>query len=146
MSTRKILLAEDDDRDSELTITALREHKLTNEIDRVADGEELLEYLRCEGQYTDREDQLPVVLLLDLKMPKIGGIEILRILKNDEKLKQIPIVVLTSSQEDTDLKECYELNVNAYVVKPVDFHHLIEAVKEIGCFWGMYNRPPYIDD
>lgn len=137
-----ILLAEDDDFDSELTIEALKEHRLTNKIVRVCDGEELIHYLKCEGKYADRKQKLPVVLLLDLKMPKLDGIEALKIIKSDEQLKFLPVVVLTSSHEDKDLIACYNLNVNAYVVKPIDFHQLVDAVKEIGCFWSIYNQTP----
>lgn len=138
-----ILLAEDDDFDYELTMEALKEYLLSNSLQRVSNGEELMQYLRCEGQYKDREDVLPVVLLLDLKMPKLSGIDALRMIKSDKRLRQIPVVVLTSSHEDKDLNACYDLNVNAYVVKPVDFHQLVDAVKEIGCFWSIYNRRPY---
>lgn len=141
-----ILLAEDDDFDSELTIEALKEYSLENKIIRVCDGEELLDFLRCEGQYSKRKSQLPTLLLLDLKMPKIDGIEALKLIKSDERLKLMPVVILTSSHEDKDLQACYELNVNAYVVKPVDFHQLVDAVKEIGCFWSMYNKIPYAED
>lgn len=144
MTMAKILLAEDDDCDAELTITALKDNHLKNDIDRVSDGEELLDYLRCQGKYKDQNLPLPVVILLDLKMPKLNGIEALKIIKSDKRLKYIPVVVLTSSEEDIDLKICYDLNVNAYVVKPVDFHQLIDAVKQIGCFWGLYNKAPYM--
>ncbi|MDF1757285.1 MAG: response regulator [Legionellaceae bacterium] len=138
-----ILLAEDDDYDSELTMEALKEYSVCNGVTRVCNGEELLDFLKCEGAYTERDGSLPVVILLDLKMPKIGGLEVLKIIKNDEKFRDIPVVVLTSSHEDSDLQECYKYKVNAYVVKPVDFHQLIEAVKGIGCFWSIYNELPY---
>ncbi|MDF1678706.1 MAG: response regulator [Legionellaceae bacterium] len=138
-----ILLAEDDDFDSELTMEALKEYSVENKVERVCDGEELLEFLRCEGKHAKRKDVLPAVLLLDLKMPKLDGIEALRIIKSDDRFKLVPVVVLTSSHEDKDLQTCYALNVNAYVVKPVDFHQLVDAVKEIGCFWSVYNKMPY---
>lgn len=138
-----ILLAEDDDFDYELTKEALKEYALSNSLKRVSDGEELIDYLKYQGAYENRERDLPVVILLDLKMPKVDGIEALKIIKSDEQLKHIPIVVLTSSHEDKDLQACYDLHVNAYVVKPVDFHQLVDAVKEIGCFWSIYNTIPY---
>ena len=141
-----ILLAEDDDFDSELTMEALKEYSLDNIIERVCDGEELIQFLKCEGKYSKRKNVLPSVLLLDLKMPKLDGIEALKMIKSDSRLKLLPVVVLTSSHEDKDLQACYDLNVNAYVVKPVDFHQLVDAVKEIGCFWSIYNKIPYAED
>lgn len=138
---KKILLAEDDDADAELTIDALKQNNLKNDIVRVANGEEVLDYLFKRGQFKDNKDNIPTVVLLDLKMPKINGIEVLRQIRENPKLKYTPVVVLTSSHEDRDLKSCHELGVNAYIVKPVDFHEFVNAVKTTGNFWGLLNNP-----
>ncbi len=141
-SLRSILLAEDSPQDAELTIAALAEHHLANDVHVVRDGVEALEYLRRTGPYADRPLGDPAVVLLDLKMPKVDGLQVLREVKGDDRLKMIPIVVLTSSREEKDLIESYRLGVNAYVVKPVDFQQFVEAVKELGVFWAVVNEPP----
>ncbi len=139
---KTILLAEDDPNDVELTLTALEEYNLANKVAVVHDGEEALDYLYRRGKFKGRVNGNPIFMLLDLKMPKLNGIEVLRQMKADEKLKMIPIIVLSSSREAPDLAECYQLGVNAYVVKPVDFHDFIKAVKELGVFWAAINEPP----
>jgi len=139
---KRILLAEDNPQDVELTLTALDEHNLANEVVVVNDGAEALDYLYRRGKYAMRADNDPAVVLLDLKMPKVDGLEVLRTIKNDNKLKTIPLVILTSSREEKDLVESYKLGVNAYVVKPVNFQQFIEAVKELGAFWAVINEPP----
>jgi CheY-like chemotaxis protein len=138
----RILLVEDDPRDVELTLTALEDHKLANEVVVARDGQQALDYLRCQGEYSTRTRENPAVLLLDLKLPKVDGLEVLKEIRSDERLKLIPVVVLTSSQEDKDMVRSYTLGVNAYVVKPVDFHDFINAVKELGVFWAIINEPP----
>ncbi len=139
---KRILLAEDNPKDVELTLTALDEHNLANEVVVVNDGAEALDYLYRRGKFSMRADNDPAVVLLDLKMPKVDGLEVLRTIKNDNKLKTIPLVILTSSREEKDLVESYKLGVNAYVVKPVNFQQFIEAVKELGAFWAVINEPP----
>jgi len=139
---RKILLAEDNPKDVELTIEALSEHNLANNIVVVKDGVEAMEYLRYEGNYKQRKHENPAVLLLDIKMPRMDGIEVLKAVRSDNKLKTIPVVILTSSREESDLIKSYELGVNAYVVKPVNFKAFICAVKEIGIFWALINELP----
>ena len=139
---KRILLAEDNPKDVELTLTALDEHNLANEVVVVNDGAEALDYLYCRGKFKMRTGNHPAVVLLDIKMPKVDGLEVLRTIKNDDKLKVIPVVILTSSREEKDLIESYKLGVNAYVVKPVDFQQFIEAVKELGSFWALINEPP----
>src|SRR5450759_1109785 len=131
---RTILFAEDNPRDVELTLEALGDHNLANNVIAVRDGVETMDYLRCEGKYKQRKPGDPAVLLLDIKMPRMDGIEVLRAIRNDNKLKMLPVVMLTSSREEQDLIKSYELGVNAYVVKPVDFKEFIEAVKQIGVF------------
>jgi CheY-like chemotaxis protein len=139
---KRILLAEDDPRDIELTLAALSENKLVNDVVVVRDGEEALDYLYRRGRFASRPEGQPVVVLLDLKMPKVDGIEVIRQLKSDEKMRTLPLVVLTSSRESRDLEECYRLGVNAFVVKPVHFGAFVEAVKEVGAFWAIVNEPP----
>jgi DNA-binding response OmpR family regulator len=138
----RILLVEDDPKDSELTMTALDEYHLGNEVILARDGEEALDYLYCRGQFQTRTSENPAVLLLDLKLPKVDGLEVLQQIKSDEKLKLIPVVVLTSSREERDMVASYKLGVNAYVVKPVDFHEFVNAIKELGVFWAIINEPP----
>lgn len=138
----RILLVEDDERDVELALTALEEHRLANEVVVARDGKEALDYLYRRGQFAMRAEGNPVVVLLDLKMPKVDGLEVLRQVRLDQQLKVMPIVVLTSSREEQDLIESYKLGVNAYVVKPVDFHEFVDAVKELGVFWAVINEPP----
>jgi CheY-like chemotaxis protein len=137
-----ILYAEDDERDIELTMEALREHNLANSVKVVRDGEEALDCLYRRGAYKDRDGEDPVLILLDIKMPKVDGLQVLRQIKSDRRLKTIPVVVLTSSREEKDLLESYQLGVNAYVVKPVDFENFVKAVKEIGLFWMLLNEQP----
>lgn len=139
---KRILLAEDNPKDVELTLTALEEHHLANEVIVVNDGAEALDYLYRRGKFALRADTNPAVVLLDLKMPKVDGLEVLRTMKSDIALKTIPVVILTSSREEKDLVESYKLGVNAYVVKPVDFQQFIDAVKQLGVFWAVINEPP----
>ena len=138
----RILMVEDDPRDVELTLTALEEHNLANEVVVTRDGTDALDYLYCRGQYANRPNDNPAVILLDLKLPKINGVEVLQQIRSDERLKMIPVVVLTSSHEERDMLASYRLGVNAYVVKPVDFHEFVNAVKELGMFWAIINQPP----
>jgi CheY-like chemotaxis protein len=138
----RILMVEDDPKDVELTLTALEEYNLTNEVVVARDGEEALDYLYCRGSFKMRTNDNPAVLLLDLKLPKIDGLEVLQAIKGDESLKMIPVVVLTSSREEKDMVQSYKLGVNAYVVKPVDFHEFVNAIKELGVFWAIINEPP----
>ncbi|MGD9200462.1 MAG: response regulator, partial [Chitinispirillia bacterium] len=128
--------------DIELTLTTLEEYNLVNETIVAHDGVEALDYLYCRGIFADRKPGNPVVILLDLKMPRLNGIDVLEKLKADEGMKQIPIVILTSSREDRDLQKCYKLGANSYVVKPVRFEEFIEAVKQISVFWALINEPP----
>jgi CheY-like chemotaxis protein len=139
---KHILLAEDDPHDVELTLAALGEHNLANSVFVVNDGAEALDYLYCRERFKGRATGPPVVVLLDLKMPKISGLEVLKLIKADEQLKTIPVVMLTSSREEPDLIESYKYGVNAYVVKPVDFSEFIVAVKRLGIFWAAINEPP----
>jgi CheY-like chemotaxis protein len=139
---RTILLAEDNPKDVELTMEALAEHNLANNVVAVKDGVEAMEFLKCEGRYANRRPENPAVVLLDIKMPRMDGIEVLEAVRRDERLKTIPIVMLTSSREEPDLKKCYALGANAYVVKPVDFQEFMEAVRQVGVFWAMLNELP----
>lgn len=139
---KTILLAEDNPQDVELTIEALTEHKIANNVVAVRDGVEAMEYLNYEGQFKNRKKGNPAVLLLDIKMPRMDGIEVLQEIRKNEKLKTLPVVMLTSSREEPDLIKCYELGVNAYVVKPVVFKDFLEAVKHIGIFWAILNEQP----
>ena len=138
----RILLVEDDPRDVELTLTALGEYNLANEVVVTRDGEKALDFLYCRGEFSTRSKDNPAVMLLDLKLPKVDGLEVLQQIKSDERLKLIPVVVLTSSQEEKDMIRSYQLGVNAYVVKPVDFHEFVNAIKELGVFWAVINEPP----
>jgi CheY-like chemotaxis protein len=138
----RILMVEDDPKDVELTMTALEGYNLANEVIVTRDGEEALDYLYRRGKYTTRSSDHPAVILLDLKLPKIDGLEVLRQVKSDDNLKMIPVVVLTSSHEEKDLVSSYKLGVNAYVVKPVDFHEFVNAIKELGVFWAIINAAP----
>jgi DNA-binding response OmpR family regulator len=138
----RILLVEDDPKDVELTMTALDEYNLANEVVVARDGEEALDYLYYRGNFMRRAGENPAVLLLDLKLPKVDGLEVLKQIKSDDKLKMIPVVVLTSSHEEKDMIASYSLGVNAYVVKPVDFHEFVNAIKELGVFWAVINEPP----
>jgi CheY-like chemotaxis protein len=145
LKLKTILLAEDNPQDVELTLEALAEHNLANNVIAVKDGVEALEYLRSEGQYKNRKKGNPAVLLLDIKMPRMDGIEVLEAIRSDKSLKSLPVVMLTSSREEPDLKKCYALGANAYVVKPVNFKDFVEAVKTIGIFWAILNEQPKID-
>jgi len=138
----RILIVEDDPRDVELTLTALEEYNLANAVVVTRDGQEALDYLYRRGQFHARSDGNPAVMLLDLKLPKVDGLEVLKQVRSDEHLKMIPVVVLTSSHEEKDMMRSYQLGVNAYVVKPVDFHEFVNAVKELGVFWAVINQPP----
>ncbi|HKP02688.1 MAG TPA: response regulator [Chthoniobacterales bacterium] len=139
---KRILLVEDDPKDVELTLTGLAEYNLANEVVVAHDGEEALDYLHRRGAYENRSNGNPAVVLLDLKLPKINGFEVLEKIRADESLRLLPVVVLTSSHEERDLVASYKLGVNAYVVKPVDFHQFVNAVKELGVFWAVINEPP----
>ena len=139
---KKILLAEDSPQDVEMTLAALEDHHLVNEVVVVNDGEAALDYLYRRGKYATRTDGHPAVVLLDLKMPKVDGLEVLRALKQDDKMRSIPIVMLTSSREEQDLVKSYQLGVNAYVVKPVGFQAFVQAVKGVGVFWALLNETP----
>lgn len=138
----RILVVDDNPYDVELTMAALSECNLANAVDVVGDGAEALEYLFCRGVYADRQSGLPVVILLDLKLPLVDGLEVLRAIKSDEKLRVVPTVILTSSREEKDLAEGYNLGVNAYIVKPVEFGAFIKAVSELGSFWAIMNEVP----
>jgi CheY-like chemotaxis protein len=138
----KILLVEDDPHDVELTLTALTENHLTNEIVVARDGAEALDYLYRRGAYGSREAGNPAVILLDLKLPKVDGLEVLKRVKSDPDLKTVPVVMLTSSGEERDLAESYDSGSNAYVVKPLGFMDFVEAVGELGLFWAAINQPP----
>ncbi len=138
----RILYAEDDNKDVELTLAALEQHHLANEVVVVRDGEEALDYLYRRGEFASRSGDDPVVVLLDLKMPKVDGLEVLREMKSDERLRTIPVVVLTSSREERDVVESYRLGVNAYVAKPVGFQEFTDAVTALGLFWAIINEPP----
>lgn len=142
MKPRRILLVDDSAEDTELTLDALQKYNLANEVIALRDGAEALDYLFGRGGFVDRPQGLPTVILLDLKMPKVDGLEVLRQIKSDASLKNIPVVVMTSSREEQDLIRSYDLGVNAYVVKPLNFHEFVEAVRAVGVFWAMLNEPP----
>jgi two-component system response regulator len=138
-----ILLVEDNPQDAELTIRALKKHNLANRLITVEDGAEALDFLLCRGKYATRDvGHPPKVVLLDLKLPKVSGLEVLRALKQDEKTRAIPVVIVTSSREDPDIKTAYALGANSYVVKPVDFDAFAEAVSSLGLYWLLVNQPP----
>ena len=139
---RPILLVEDNPNDVELTLTALRRGRLANEVIVLRDGAEALDYLHCEGEHCARAKGNPAVVLLDLKLPKVNGLQVLERIKGDEALKQVPVVMFTSSQEEPDLKQSYSLGVNAYVVKPLGFQEFLKAIQEIGGFWAVLNESP----
>lgn len=142
MELKRILLVEDSLNDIELILTSLAENNLGNEVVVVRDGEEALDYLYRRGVFRLRREGNPVVVMLDLKLPKVDGFEVLTKLKSDTNLRMIPVVVLTSSREERDLTRCYELGTNAYVVKPIDFHEFVDAIKNLGLFWAIINEPP----
>ena len=139
---KRVLLVEDNEQDVELTLAALAEHRLANEVVVTRDGVEAMEYLARQGPFALRAPGLPAVVLLDLKMPRMDGLEVLRRVKGNAELKAVPVVMLTSSREERDLVESYALGVNAYVVKPVDFSQFVDAVKKVGMFWAVINQPP----
>lgn len=139
---KSILLAEDNPHDVEMTLASLEEHNLANEVVVVNDGAEALDHLHCRGKFQMRMRGNPALVLLDLKMPKVDGLEVLRQIRSDEGLKTIPVVILTSSREEQDLVNSYKLGVNAYVVKPVNFQDFVKSVKELGVFWALINEPP----
>ena len=138
----RILVVEDDPRDVELTLTALGEYMLANEVVVARDGKEALDYLYRQEQFASRPEESPAIILLDLKLPKVNGLEVLQQIRSDQRLKMIPVVVLTSSHEEKDMLASYQLGVNAYVVKPVNFNEFLNAVKELGMFWAVINQPP----
>jgi CheY-like chemotaxis protein len=139
---KRILLVEDNSKDVELTLIALEESNLANEVFVLRNGVEALDYLLRQGQFANRPDGLPAVVLLDLKMPKVDGLEVLRQMKGHPELKHVPVVMMTSSREEQDLVRSYQLGVNAYVVKPVDFQQFVDSVKQLGLFWAVINEPP----
>ena len=141
-AAKPILLAEDNPRDAELALAAMEEEHISDKVVLCHDGAEVLDYLYCRGQFKSRLKGNPAVVFLDLKMPKVNGLEVLRTIKSDISLRPIPVVMLTSSREEKDLAESYALGANAYVVKPVDFDEYVETVKDIGAFWGRRNEPP----
>jgi DNA-binding response OmpR family regulator len=142
IEVRPILLVEDDRKDVELTLAAFSENNICNDVVVVRDGVEALDYLYRRGNYRGRIACHPLVILLDLKLPKLNGIQVLQNLKEDPQLKSVPVVMLTSSREESDVIRSYDLGVNAYVVKPVDFNEFSNAIKEIGLFWTVVNHPP----
>jgi CheY-like chemotaxis protein len=139
---KRILLAEDNVHDVELTLSALEEHNLANEVVVVRDGAEALDYLYQRGKYAGHANGLPVVVLLDLKMPKVDGLQVLKQMRADPMLHHVPVVMITSSREEQDLLNSYQLGVNAYVVKPVDFQQFVASIKQVGFFWAIINEPP----
>jgi len=142
ITLRRILLVEDNPNDAELTLEALSEHNLANDVVWVHDGEEALDYLYRRGKHVERGEEKLAVILLDLKLPKVDGLEVLRAIKSDEALKTIPVVILTSSREERDMIDSYRLGVNAYVVKPVQFSDFMSAVEQLGVFWALINESP----
>jgi CheY-like chemotaxis protein len=139
----QILLVEDNPYDAELTVSALKRSRLSNRVDLVHDGAEALDYIFATGAYADRAiNECPRVILLDLKLPKVDGIEVLRQIKSDSRTKHIPVVVLTSSKEDRDLDRCYDLGANSYIVKPVDFDQFLDVVKQLELYWVLVNQLP----
>jgi len=139
---KRILLVEDSDRDIELALEALEEYHLANDVIVAHDGAEALDFLYRRGAFATNTSGQPVLVLLDLKMPKVDGMEVLRQIKEDPQLKRIPVVMMTSSREERDLVRSYDLGVNAYVVKPVKFLDFVESVKQLGVFWALINEPP----
>ena len=139
----EILLVEDNPDDEELALHALRKANLANHIRVVRDGAEALEFVFCTGEFVERNiNQTPKVILLDLKLPKVNGLEVLRLIKGDERTRDIPVVVMTSSREERDVVETYKLGVNSYIVKPVDFEQFLAAVQQVGLYWLLLNQPP----
>ncbi len=143
-NTVEILLAEDNQNDAELTIRELRKHNMANNLVHVKDGEEALDFIFGNGQYTSRKDSIhfPKVILLDIQMPKVNGIEVLQVIKKDPRTLTIPVVILTSSKEHPDVQRCYELGANSYIVKPVNFESFAESIRHLGFYWLLLNQPP----
>jgi CheY-like chemotaxis protein len=139
---KPIVLVEDNPNDLELTLVALEKARLANEVITLRDGVEAIEYLSCTGRWHGREKGNPALVILDLKLPKRDGIEVLEYIKGEEALRMTPVVMLTSSRQEPDLQHCYELGVNAYVVKPLSFNEFVRAVQDVGTFWGLINEPP----
>lgn len=139
---KRILLVEDDPRDVELILEGLSEFNLANEVYVARDGEEALNYLYRREKFGNRTNGNPALILLDIKMPKLSGLEVLKVIKNDEQLKSIPVVMMTSSKQEPDLTESYKLGVNAYMVKPIQFHDFVNAIKLLGMSWAVLNEPP----
>ncbi len=142
---RTILLADDNANDVELTLLALSGKGLSNRVVVVSDGVEVLEYLRCEGKFADRKKEHPAVILLDIKMPRMDGIEVLENIRNTAAFKLIPVVMLSSSREEPDMKKAYTLGANGYVVKPVDIQNFVEAIIHVGLYWGITNELPFLE-
>lgn len=143
MKQVEILLVEDNESDSEMTIRALKKNNLANQLLHVCDGAEALDFVFGRGNYADHHiESGPKVILLDLKLPKVNGIEVLRKIKGDDRTKKIPVVVLTSSKEDPDIQACYALGVNSYVVKPIEFDLFYKAISDLGLYWMIVNHPP----
>lgn len=140
--TVEILLVEDSDADAEMTLRTLRKRGIANRIERVSDGVEALDYLRLQGNFESRTGGLPRLVLLDLKMPRMDGLQVLRELKTDPRLRAVPVVMMTSSREEGDLLQSYELGVNSYVVKPVDFAEFAETIAQVGMYWMIANQAP----
>ncbi len=139
----EILLVEDNPSDAELAMIAMKKNNIANKLVHVVDGEEALDFIFARGSFSDRSvENIPKVILLDLKLPKIDGLEVLKAVKSDERTKSIPVVVLTSSKQETDIIKSYALGVNSYIVKPVDFDNFVEAVREIGLYWLLLNQLP----
>ena len=138
-----ILLVEDNPEDAELTIRAFKKHKITNRLIHLEDGVEALDYIFCRGKYTQREiNNHPKVILLDMKLPKLNGLEVLRVIKSDIRTRTIPVVIVTSSSQDPDIKKAYEYEANSYVVKPVDFNSFVDAMSQLGFYWLLVNQGP----
>jgi two-component system response regulator len=138
-----VLLVEDNQQDAELTIRSLKKHKLANNVSVVEDGAEALDFVFCRGKFGQRDiNHPPKVIFLDLKLPRVGGLEVLRAIKQDARTRSVPVVVVTSSREDPDVKAAYELGANSYVVKPVDFESFTEAIGNLGLYWLLINQPP----
>jgi len=142
MELIEILLVEDNMNDAELAISALNEYKLANKVEHVKDGPEALDYMFGTGKYEGRNTPAPKVILLDLKMPKLNGLEVLKKLKSNDKTKKIPVIMLTSSKEEPDIDQAYNLGANSYIVKPVEFDKFVEALKNVGFYWMLINQPP----
>jgi len=140
----EILLVEDSPSDAELAMRSLKKNNLANNVVHVADGEEALDFVFASGKYAERKiEDVPKVVLLDLKLPKVDGLEVLKVMKEDERTKSIPVVVLTSSREEHDLVTSYSLGVNSYIIKPVDFEKFSAAIRDLGLYWLVLNQPPY---